>query len=128
MLSHSYDYPSILETSQRINWKLEDVIAGRTFDFSRSFLPDSLAGVAAIKCLNAKEKLKLNQIRGFTYLSLSGLGDRFGHPGAQPAGRLPHHPAHRVVHPEALRGIGEGQRRRVPRPALLQPSQASLDG
>jgi len=77
MLSHSYDYPSILETSQRINWKLEDVIAGRTFDFSRSFLPDSLAGVAAIKCLNAKEKLKLNQIRGFTYLSLFGLVEEY---------------------------------------------------
>jgi len=77
MLSHSYDYPSILETSQRINWKLEDVIAGRTFDFSLPFLPDSLAGVGAIRCLSAKEKLKLNQIRGFTYLSLFGLVEEY---------------------------------------------------
>src|SRR5215472_9495437 len=77
MLSHSYDYASILETSQRINWKLEDVIDGRTFDFGRSFLPDSLAGVAAIRCLNAKEKLKLNHIRGFTYLSLFGLVEEY---------------------------------------------------
>jgi len=77
MLSHSYDYPSILETSQRINWKLEDVIDGRTFDFGRPFLPDSLAGVATIRCLDAKEKLKLNHIRGFTYLSLFGLVEEY---------------------------------------------------
>ena len=30
MLSHDYDYGSILETSKRVNWKLEDVIEGRT--------------------------------------------------------------------------------------------------
>ena len=45
---------------------------------------------------------------------------------ALPAGRVPHHPAHRVDDPEALRGIGEGQRRRAARPALLQPAQAPL--
>ena len=33
MLSHDYDYGSILETSVRVNWKLEDVIEGRTFDY-----------------------------------------------------------------------------------------------
>lgn len=77
MLSHTYDYQSILETSQRINWKLEDVIGGRTFDFSRPFLPDSLAGVAGIRCLDDKEKLTLNHIRGFTYLSLFGLVEEY---------------------------------------------------
>jgi hypothetical protein len=77
MLSHTYDYGSILETSQRINWKLEDVIAGRKFDFSRPFLPDSLAGVAAIRCLDDKEKLKLNHIRAFTYLYLFGLVEEY---------------------------------------------------
>ena len=29
MLTHAYDYGSILETSQRINWKIEDVIGDR---------------------------------------------------------------------------------------------------
>jgi hypothetical protein len=77
MLSHTYDYPSILETSQRINWKLEEVIDGKTFDFSRPFLPDSLAGVREIRCLGAKEKLKLNHIRSFTYLSLFGLVEEY---------------------------------------------------
>ena len=77
MLSHDYDYGSILETSERVNWKIEDVIDGRTFDYSAPFLPEALAGVSAIRCLSAAEKLKLNQIRGFTYLALFGLVEEY---------------------------------------------------
>src|SRR5678815_5560593 len=77
MLSHTYDYHSILETSERIDWKIEKVIDGRSFDSSRPFLPDALAGVAGIRCLNDREKLKLNQIRGFTYLYLFGLVEEY---------------------------------------------------
>jgi hypothetical protein len=77
MLNHTYDYRSNLEASQRVNWKLEDVIAGRTLDFGRPFLPESLAGVSGIRCLSAAEKLKLNQIRGFTYLYLFGLVEEY---------------------------------------------------
>ena len=77
MLSHNYDYKSTLETSERVKWKIEDVIAGRTFDFSKPFLPDSLAGVNGIGCLTPKEKLVLNQIRGFTYLYLFGFVEEF---------------------------------------------------
>jgi hypothetical protein len=77
MLSHAYDYRSILETSKRINWSLEDVIGDRTFDFSRPFLPDAIAGVAGIRCLDDREKLKLNHIRAFTYLYLFGLVEEY---------------------------------------------------
>lgn len=77
MLSHKYDYRSNLEASEKVNWKIEDVIGGRTFDFSKAFLPESLAGVNGIRCLNAAEKLKLNQIRGFTYLYLFGLVEEY---------------------------------------------------
>ncbi|MGE5346604.1 MAG: diiron oxygenase [Acidithiobacillales bacterium] len=77
MLSHNYDYRTLLETSQRVNWKLEDVIDGKTFDFTRPFLPEALAGVAGIGCLSDAEKLKLNQIRAFTYLYLFGLVEEY---------------------------------------------------
>ena len=77
MLSHAYDYRSVLETSQKVNWKLEEVIGGRTLDFSRPFLPESLAGLGAIRCLNPEEKRTLNQIRGFTYLYLFGLVEEY---------------------------------------------------
>jgi len=77
MLSHNYDYRSNLEASQKVNWKLEDVIEGRTLDFGKPLLPDSLAGVNGIRCLSDGEKLKLNQIRGFTYLYLFGLVEEY---------------------------------------------------
>ena len=77
MLNHTYDYRSNLEASQKVNWKIDDVIGGRTFDFSKRFLPESLAGVEEIRCLSPEEKLKLNQIRGFTYLYLFGLVEEY---------------------------------------------------
>jgi hypothetical protein len=77
MLSHAYDYRSVLETSEKVNWKLEEVIEGRTLDFSRNFLPEPLAGLRAIRCLSPEEKRTLNQIRGFTYLYLFGLVEEY---------------------------------------------------
>ena len=77
MLSHAYDYRSVRETSEKVNWKLEEVIEGRTLDFTRPFLPESLAGTSAIRCLSPEEKLTLNQIRGFTYLSIFGLVEEY---------------------------------------------------
>jgi len=77
MLSHSYDYGTTLETSQKVNWKLDDVIRGRSLDFSKRFLPEALAGVESITCLDAAEKRTLNQIRGFTYLYLFGLIEEY---------------------------------------------------
>src|SRR5262249_19910988 len=77
MLKHNYEYRSVLEASQRINWKIEDVIAGRTFDFKKPFLPETLAGVRDIQCLSKEEKLKLNQIRGFSYLYIFGLVEEY---------------------------------------------------
>lgn len=77
MLKHEYDYRSNLEASQKVNWRIEDVIGGRTFDFTKPFLPESLAGVEGLRCLSDAEKLKLNQIRGFTYLYLFGLCEEY---------------------------------------------------
>src|SRR5262249_5235845 len=54
-------------------WKIEDIIRDRTLDFTKPFLPDALAGVNGIECLAPREKLVLNQIRGFTYLYLFGF-------------------------------------------------------
>ena len=77
MLTHSYDYRSTLEASHKVNWRLEDVIANSTLDFTKPFLPEALAGVAAIECLDPREKLLLNQIRGFTYLYMFGLVEEY---------------------------------------------------
>jgi hypothetical protein len=77
MLTHDYDYRATLQASERINWKLEEVIEGKSLDFGKRFLPEALAGVEGIVCLSKSEKLKLNQIRGFTYLYLFGLVEEY---------------------------------------------------
>jgi hypothetical protein len=78
VLTHHYDYASTLADSLKVNWRVEDLIGGdKKLDFSRPFLPDSLAGAEGISCLSAAEKLKLNQIRGNSYLYLFGLVEEF---------------------------------------------------
>jgi len=77
MLSHDYDYKAIHATSERVSWRLEDVIAGRTLDFTKPFLPDTLAGTEGIACLSPAERLVLNHIRGFTYLYLFGFVEEY---------------------------------------------------
>jgi hypothetical protein len=71
-------YQSILETSERIGWHIEDIIgAEKPLDFFKPFLPEALVSVDAIQCLNRYEKLKLNQIRGNSYLHLFSLCEEF---------------------------------------------------
>jgi hypothetical protein len=61
-----------------VSWRVEDLIGnGKTLDFGKPFLPDSLAGVNGIKALSAKEKLVLNQLRGNSYLHIFGFVEQF---------------------------------------------------
>jgi len=69
-----YSYKDTLAASQKVNWKIEDIIGGdKRLDFSMPFMPESLACVQAMDFLNAKEKRLLNQIRGHAYLAIFGL-------------------------------------------------------
>jgi hypothetical protein len=67
MLSHDYSYANVLQNSLKVAWTERQVLEGRDFDYSKRFLPDRLSGVDGIRCLNAEEKLKLNQIMGNAY-------------------------------------------------------------
>ena len=67
-----------LVASQRINWRIEDIIGGaRQLDFSKPFLPEPLARNANLYFLTTDEKLVLNQIKGHTYLAIFGLVEEF---------------------------------------------------
>lgn len=73
-----YTYSEILKVSNRISWRLEDVLRDdEALDFSSPFLPDALAATAELSELGAPERLLLNQIRGHSYLSLFGLVEEF---------------------------------------------------
>ena len=80
-MSHQYSYQDCLAASQRVNWRVEDLIGDdKRLDFSKPFLPESLARVEPLGFLSAEERLALNHIRGHGYLYTFGLVEEFIEP------------------------------------------------
>lgn len=76
--NHDYSYQAALAASQKINWRVEDIIGGdKRLDFSKPFMPESLARVEMLDFLSADEKRTLNQIRGNSYLSIFVVVEEF---------------------------------------------------
>jgi P-aminobenzoate N-oxygenase AurF len=74
----TYTYEGALATAQKVNWKIEDIIGGdKHIDFTKPFMPESLAGVRALDFLSKGEQQTLNQIRGLGYLVMFGLVEEF---------------------------------------------------
>jgi hypothetical protein len=77
-MTRHYSYKELLARAERITWRVEDLIGGdKKLDFSKPFLPESLARVSGLDFLSAEEKRTLNQIRGHAYLSIFGLVEEF---------------------------------------------------
>lgn len=79
-IHHSTDsrYAKVIEVSKRVRWEIErDVIRGRRFDYSRSFLPSGLSLINELGFLNAADKRLLSQVQGRTYAYIFGLVERF---------------------------------------------------
>ena len=77
-MQHNYSYQSTLAASERIGWKVDDLIGGdKKLDFTKPFMPESLAQIKQLSFLTPEEQLTLNQIRGHEYLSMFGLVEEF---------------------------------------------------
>lgn len=77
-VTETYSYEKALAASQRVNWRVEDLIGGdKTLDFTKPFMPEQLARVTGIACLTPHEQMVLNQIRGHEYLYIFGLVEEF---------------------------------------------------
>ena len=71
-------YAKCIEVSKRVRWDIDDdVIRGRSFDFSQKFLPDGISKVDQFDFLNEDEKRILSQIQGRTYANMFGFVERF---------------------------------------------------
>ena len=71
-------YAKSIEASKRVRWDIDrDVIRGRTFDFSRKFLPDALARIQNFAFATPNEKRFISQIQGRTYANMFGLVERY---------------------------------------------------
>jgi hypothetical protein len=77
-MQNNYSYKGALEASERIGWRVEDIIGGeKRLDFSKPFMPESLAQVKQLSFLTPEEQRTMNQIRGHEYLSMFGLVEEF---------------------------------------------------
>ena len=75
---HDFNYQATLASSLRAQWQLDDVLrADQDLDFSRNFMPESLARTAAVTSLNPFEQRTLNQISAHQYLSIFGVVEEF---------------------------------------------------
>jgi len=75
---HDFNYEATLASSLRAQWQLDDVLReDQELDFSRNFMPESLARTKAVAGLNAFEQRVLNQISAHQYLSIFGIVEEF---------------------------------------------------
>jgi len=71
-------YAKVIEVSKRVRWEIEsDVFRGRSFDYSRTFLPSGLSLVNELAFLSADHRRLLSQVQGRTYAYIFGLVERF---------------------------------------------------
>lgn len=77
-ISTTERYARAIEGSKRVRFDIErDVIRGRTFDFTRKFLPDGISKLDRVGFLNSEDRRLLGQIQGRTYANMFGLVERF---------------------------------------------------
>ena len=77
-MQQHHSFEAILETSRRVNWRIEDIIGGdKKLDFAKPFLPETFARTERLAFLTPGERLTLNHIRGRGYLATFELVERF---------------------------------------------------
>jgi hypothetical protein len=75
---HDFNYEATLASSLRAAWQLDDVLReDQELDFTRSFMPESLARTAELDTLTADQQRILNQIAAHQYLCIFGLVEEF---------------------------------------------------
>jgi hypothetical protein len=71
-------YARTIKVSKHVRWDIDaDVIRGRDFDDTRTFLPNGLSKVDDLEILSAMERRLLSQVQGRTYAYMFGLVERF---------------------------------------------------
>lgn len=71
-------YAKVIEVSRRVNWDTDrDLLRGRRFDYTKTFLPSGLSLANEIPFLTPDDQRLLSQVQGRTYAYLFGLVERF---------------------------------------------------
>ena len=79
-LTTGFDHASIVATSERVAWTVDEVFRGRRFDASRPIVPASWVGTEALPFLDDDQHRVLNHCRAFSYVHLLGNFEEFAPP------------------------------------------------
>jgi hypothetical protein len=71
------DYPSIVATSEKVAWTVEEIFRDRRFDATKNIVPDSWVCTQHLAFLNEQEQRTLNHLRAFSYVHLFGNYEEF---------------------------------------------------
>jgi hypothetical protein len=74
---HGVDYPSIVATSEKVTWTVEEIFRDRHFDATKNIAPDSWVRTQHLTFLNGQEQRTLNHLRAFSYVHLFGNFEEF---------------------------------------------------
>lgn len=78
MLGLTYDYATCVRNSEKVAWRVDDVMpASAKLDFSRPFLPSALTGSDKLPFLSGDEQLLLNHINGHAYINLFAFVEEY---------------------------------------------------
>ena len=73
-----FSYEEVLCSAEQHAWRVGELIGGdKKLDFTKPFLPESLARTAELDFLNGDERRVVNQIRSHGYLYTFGLVEEF---------------------------------------------------
>lgn len=77
-MAHQFSYQAALRAAERVAFAIDDVLGPEAqLDFTLPFLPEGLAGSAALAQLSERDRLTFNHVRGHSYLCLFGLVEEF---------------------------------------------------
>jgi hypothetical protein len=78
MLELGYDYGGCVRSSEKVAWKLDDVLPpDMRIDFTRPFLPDVFTSVRDLRDLKDRESLALNHITAHAYMNLFAFVEEY---------------------------------------------------
>ena len=71
------DYAAVVAASERVAWRVGEIVDGRTFDPSGPIVPASWVGTQDLAFLDARAQRTLNHGRAFSYVHLLGHFEEF---------------------------------------------------
>jgi hypothetical protein len=73
----NYTFAACLETSHKVNWKIEDVIGGKEFDLSKRWIPASLSASSRVEGFTEKERRLLSHVEMAAYAHIFAYVEEF---------------------------------------------------